>query len=101
VGGGAARVEEGLLRQAEVGGGRRFGMCETSREFGLEGLAASGEETALRRRHALCYLGLAEKADPQLVGPPSPPAPGNRGHAGAGGLSPPRSPPDPPARTPG
>jgi predicted ATPase/class 3 adenylate cyclase len=68
----ASLVDKSLLRYelgTDVGGEPRFGMLETIREFGLECLAASGEETVLRRRHALCYMGLAEKADPRLTGP--------------------------------
>jgi predicted ATPase/class 3 adenylate cyclase len=71
----ASLVDKSLLQQEpgtrETGGGGepRFGMLETIREFGRECLAASGEEAAMRRRHALCYLGLAEKADHKLVTP--------------------------------
>ena len=40
----------------------RFRMLETIREYGLERLAASGEEEELRRRHADYYLAFAEEA---------------------------------------
>ena len=40
----------------------RFRMLETIREYGLERLAASGEEEELRRRHAAYYLAFAEEA---------------------------------------
>ena len=44
----------------------RFVMLETLREFGLEQLAASGEQDMIRRRHASFYLALAEKAEANL-----------------------------------
>jgi predicted ATPase/DNA-binding CsgD family transcriptional regulator/DNA-binding XRE family transcriptional regulator len=40
----------------------RFSMLETVREFGLEALAASGEEARVRAAHAAYYLDLAEHA---------------------------------------
>jgi predicted ATPase/transcriptional regulator with XRE-family HTH domain len=46
----------------------RFHMLETIREFGLEKLAAEGEEADARRRHADWYLALVERADPELNG---------------------------------
>jgi non-specific serine/threonine protein kinase len=39
----------------------RYGMLETVREFGLEQLAARGEEEATRRAHAAWYMGVAER----------------------------------------
>jgi DNA-binding CsgD family transcriptional regulator/tetratricopeptide (TPR) repeat protein len=44
-------------------------MLETIREFGLEQLAAAGEEKATRRAHAACFLAFAERAKPELTGP--------------------------------
>lgn len=44
-------------------------MLETTREFGLEQLAANGELATLRRRHAEYYQALAERAEPELWGP--------------------------------
>ena len=41
-------------------------MLETVREYALEQLRTSGEEAAIRTRHAVYYLGLAEAAVPQL-----------------------------------
>jgi predicted ATPase/DNA-binding SARP family transcriptional activator len=66
----ASLVDQSLLwRKEQPDGEPRFVMLETVREFALECLAASGEEPALRRRHAHCYLSLAEKADARLTGP--------------------------------
>jgi ATP/maltotriose-dependent transcriptional regulator MalT len=44
-------------------------MLETIREFGLEQLAAAGEEAATRNAHAAWCLALAEEAEPALLGP--------------------------------
>jgi predicted ATPase len=62
-----ALVEHSLLRQVERAGEPRFFMLGTIRDFAAEQLAASGEQDALRRRHALAYLGLAERAAPSLT----------------------------------
>lgn len=52
-------VDKNLLTQGrEEQGLLRFGMLETTREYALERLAASGEERAIRRRHAEYYLAL-------------------------------------------
>jgi predicted ATPase/transcriptional regulator with XRE-family HTH domain len=64
-----ALVDKSLLRQeAESDGAPRFVMLETIREYALEQLVASGEEAALRQRHAQYYLALAERAEPLLHG---------------------------------
>jgi predicted ATPase/DNA-binding CsgD family transcriptional regulator len=47
----------------------RFRMLETIREFGLERLAASGEEAAIRTRHATWCLAMAEQGERGLAGP--------------------------------
>jgi predicted ATPase/DNA-binding CsgD family transcriptional regulator len=61
-------VEQSLLIQTEAPPGEpRYGMLETIREFGLEQLAASGEESATRSAHAVHYLALAEQAEPHLI----------------------------------
>ena len=63
-----ALVEKSLLTQSEQPSGEpRFGMLETIREYGLERLAVSGEEPAIRAAHAEHYLALAEQAEPHLI----------------------------------
>jgi predicted ATPase/DNA-binding CsgD family transcriptional regulator/Tfp pilus assembly protein PilF len=58
-------VDESLLQKTEQSDGeRRFGMLETVREYALERLEESGQESEARRRHAEYCLSLAEHADP-------------------------------------
>jgi predicted ATPase/class 3 adenylate cyclase len=57
-------AEKSLVTVGDASGERRFGMLETIREFALERLEKSGESVELRRRHALAYLDLAERAVP-------------------------------------
>jgi predicted ATPase/DNA-binding CsgD family transcriptional regulator/ribosomal protein S18 acetylase RimI-like enzyme len=65
----ASLIDKSLVhQQATPGGGLRFVMLDTVREFGLEQLAATGEMSGLRRRHAEFFLGLAEQAEPELRG---------------------------------
>ncbi|MEO7912403.1 MAG: BTAD domain-containing putative transcriptional regulator [Roseiflexaceae bacterium] len=65
-------VANSLLRQT-VGedGMPRFSMLETIREYGIERLHASGKADAIRERHAMYYLRLAEEAAPELAGGPA------------------------------
>jgi predicted ATPase/serine/threonine protein kinase len=58
----ASLVDKSLLQHLErVEGEPRFTMLDTIREYGLERLAASGEESAIRRAHAAYCLVLAEE----------------------------------------
>ena len=60
----ASLVDKSLVQQREPEGGEpRFVMLETVREYGLEQLAAQGEEAPTRRAHAAYCLVLAEEAD--------------------------------------
>lgn len=66
----AVLVEQSLLRPAaDPDGEPRFTMLETIREYALEQLAASGEDAALRARHAAYFLDIAERAVPYICGP--------------------------------
>ena len=58
-----ALMDASLLRRE---GGPRYAMLETVREFGLELLAESGEETAARRAHADHFADLVGRAAPAL-----------------------------------
>lgn len=57
-----------LTRRDEATGDSRYGMLETVRDYGLELLEASGEAEAIRRRHALWCLDLAEQAAVEVSG---------------------------------
>ena len=50
-------------------GDPRFDMLQTVREFGLERLEAEDDRTAIERRHAHWFLGLAEEAERHFRGP--------------------------------
>ncbi len=59
-------VDQSLLEQVEPSDGAlRFGMLETIREFAVERLLASDEETAVRDAHASYFLALVEQTDPE------------------------------------
>jgi predicted ATPase/transcriptional regulator with XRE-family HTH domain len=65
---GISELVEASLLQAEdrPGGEPRFSLLETIREYGVEQLAAKGEEEQTRERHAAWLLAVAEAAEPQL-----------------------------------
>ncbi len=66
----AALVDQSLLRPAPADGGEpRFTMLEIIREYGVERLAASGEEAQARAAHVGYFLDLAERAESGLRGP--------------------------------
>ncbi len=63
-------TDKSLIHQMEsVDGEPRFRLLQIVREYGRERLAESGEAAAVRQRHLLWYLRLAEQAAPQLRGP--------------------------------
>jgi predicted ATPase len=66
----ASLIDKNLLRpDAQPDGEPRFAMLETIREFGRERLAEAGEEAEVRRAHRRFYLGIVERASPDLNGP--------------------------------
>jgi predicted ATPase/DNA-binding NarL/FixJ family response regulator len=66
-------VDASLLQQRiDPDGTPRYQMLATIREYGLEQLAASGEEHAVRAAHAAYFLQLAETALPHYDGPGNP-----------------------------
>jgi predicted ATPase/class 3 adenylate cyclase len=64
----ASLVDQSLLRQIPAEQEPRFSMLHVIREFAQERLGESGEAEELQRRHASTYLGLAERARPELTG---------------------------------
>lgn len=61
-------VERNLIRKTEVDTGQsRFALFETIREFGLDQLAASGEEPIIRAAHATWAIDLALRTADQLA----------------------------------
>lgn len=61
----ASLVDKSLVR---VRDDERFFMLETIREYAAEQLEASEEAEELRGRHAEHFLGVAEEAEPMLLG---------------------------------
>jgi predicted ATPase/serine/threonine protein kinase len=65
----ASLVDKSLLQQmGESAGEARFGMLGTMREYGLERLAATGEEAGTRRTHAAYMMIMAEDGAPHMAG---------------------------------
>ena len=63
----ASLVDKSLLRAEEHADAEpRYTMLETIREFARERLEKSGAAETTERKHALHYLELAERADPEL-----------------------------------
>ncbi len=57
-------VDQSLVRRVEdVADDARFAMLETIREYATERLAESGEQDAVRRRHADYFRALAEQTE--------------------------------------
>jgi predicted ATPase len=66
----ASLVDKSLVQQIEgTQGESRFVLLDTVREYGLERLAASGEEFATKRAHAAYCLVLAEESASQAADP--------------------------------
>lgn len=60
-------VDKNLVQNLDVPGlEQRFTMLQTIREYALERLSLSGEESAARRAHAAYCLVLAEEGNPEL-----------------------------------
>ncbi|MEV0599642.1 hypothetical protein AB0I82_10135 [Streptomyces sp. NPDC050315] len=64
-----ALAEKSLLIWEPTGGGERYRMLDTIREYGAHWLRELGEEDTLRRRHRDHYLDLARRGDAAWIGP--------------------------------
>ncbi|WP_052869717.1 ATP-binding protein [Streptomyces niger] len=62
-------TEKSILSWQPTGGGERYRMLDTLREYGAHWLRDLGEEDALRRRHRDHYLALARRGDAAWIGP--------------------------------
>ncbi len=63
----ASLVDKNLVQQKEMPTGEpRFVMLEMIQEYAHERLKTSGEEEITRRRHAVYFVELAERAEPEL-----------------------------------
>jgi len=62
-------VGKSLVVMEERDGETRYRMLETIRQYAREKLDASGEFERLRDRHLEFFMELAQKAEPQLLGP--------------------------------
>ncbi|GAA0464547.1 hypothetical protein [Streptomyces olivaceiscleroticus] len=65
----ASLVEGSIVEWVPTGGGERYRMLDTIREFGTHWLRELGEERAVRRRHRDHYLALSRAADAGWIGP--------------------------------
>ncbi|MGW5732158.1 MULTISPECIES: ATP-binding protein [Streptomyces] len=62
-------MDKSILLWRPTGGGERYRMLDTIREFGAHWLRGLGEDDALRRRHRDHYLALARRGDAAWIGP--------------------------------
>jgi non-specific serine/threonine protein kinase len=62
-------VDKSLVVVEEKGGGMRYNLLETVRQYGLEKLLEAKEESVLRDRHLGWFLALAENSERELRGP--------------------------------
>ena len=61
-------VDKSLVQVSEQGGEARYRLLETVRQYAREKLEDSGEEPAVKRRHAGFFLEFAERVEPKING---------------------------------
>jgi predicted ATPase/DNA-binding CsgD family transcriptional regulator len=64
----ASLLDKSLIFQVNEEREARFAMLLTVREYGLECLQNSGESERVQRAHALYFIGLAERVEPEYFG---------------------------------
>ncbi|MEU6645540.1 LuxR C-terminal-related transcriptional regulator [Saccharomonospora sp. NPDC046836] len=64
-----ALLNKSILFREEHASPARYRMLDTIREYGIQRLGESGQETMLRRRHRDWVQGLAAQADAEVFGP--------------------------------
>jgi predicted ATPase/class 3 adenylate cyclase len=62
-------VDKSLVVAEGLNGDIRYLLLETVRQYGLEKLEEAGEVAGIREQHLEWYLGLAERVEPELLGP--------------------------------
>lgn len=66
----AALIDKNLIQPAHLSEhAPRYQMLETIREFAAGQLTERGERPAIEAAHAACFLVVAERAEPHLLGP--------------------------------
>jgi predicted ATPase/DNA-binding CsgD family transcriptional regulator len=65
----AGLVDKSLVLADLQASPARYELLETTREYAIELLDASGEAPGIHSRHAAYYLSLAQDVEPQLFGP--------------------------------
>ncbi|MEV0612482.1 ATPase [Nonomuraea sp. NPDC050404] len=65
----AGLVDKSILIWSPTGGGERYRMLDTIREYGAIWLGALGEQEELRRRHRDHFLIMARRGDAAWLGP--------------------------------
>jgi predicted ATPase/DNA-binding SARP family transcriptional activator len=68
----ASLIDKSLVRVEGSEEEPRFAMLETIRQYALEKLQESAEESEVRNRHLAWSLAFAERAEPELRGPDQP-----------------------------
>lgn len=63
----ASLVDKSILQTDRLGPETRYRLLETIRQYGVERLSASGEESAVRGRHRDWYMGWIERTDSALA----------------------------------
>ncbi|GMR02066.1 MAG: BTAD domain-containing putative transcriptional regulator [Acidimicrobiia bacterium] len=64
----ARLVDRNLVERSTVAGESRYRLLETIRQYAFDTLVATGEAPTVSGRHCDWYVGLAERAEPELRG---------------------------------